>query len=164
MIDNRTGKSIEVPIEQNSIPATALKKLAVKGTQAVGSAPNNRPEDELEAGIRVYDPGFVPLYFSSFLFAPMEEKSLMHAVYRFMNTAVIKSRITYINGSAGELRYRSDPTSLFHTIHIHELLLILSPITQGLSDRTAGRKEHLSRGVLFVTLRRIAHQASIPTL
>ncbi|KAI9611938.1 hypothetical protein H4Q26_008027 [Puccinia striiformis f. sp. tritici PST-130] len=75
---------IEVPIDQNSIPATALKKLAVKGTQATGSAPSNRPEDELEAGIRVYDPGF-------------------------MNTAVIKSRITYINGTAGELRYRGYP-------------------------------------------------------
>ncbi|PLW04989.1 hypothetical protein PCANC_07541 [Puccinia coronata f. sp. avenae] len=84
VIDNRTGKSIQVPIEHNAIPATALKKLAVKGVQAAGSAPDNRPEDELEAGIRVYDPGF-------------------------MNTAVIKSRITYINGSAGELRYRGYP-------------------------------------------------------
>jgi hypothetical protein len=58
VIDNRTGKSIQVPIEHNAIPATALKKLAVKGVQAAGSAPDNRPEDELEAGIRVYDPGY----------------------------------------------------------------------------------------------------------
>ncbi|KAA1084985.1 hypothetical protein PGTUg99_001634 [Puccinia graminis f. sp. tritici] len=86
VIDNRTGKRIEVDIEQNSIPATALKKLSIKKDdhQSNNKASSSRPEDELEAGIRVYDPGF-------------------------MNTAVIKSKITYINGAAGELRYRGYP-------------------------------------------------------
>ncbi|KAH9809965.1 citrate synthase-like protein [Melampsora americana] len=83
IIDHRTGKSIEVPIENNSIPATALKRLSIK-LNSNSSIQSNRPEDELEAGLRVFDPGF-------------------------MNTAVIKSQITYINGTAGELRYRGYP-------------------------------------------------------
>lgn len=53
--DNRTGQSIQVPITNNSIPATALKKLSLRPS----SSPSNRPEDEVEAGVRIYDPGYV---------------------------------------------------------------------------------------------------------
>ncbi|KAI8447640.1 citrate synthase-like protein [Phakopsora pachyrhizi] len=81
--DNRTGKTITVPISNNSIPATAFKQLSVKPDSNLRSK-NSRPEDDIETGIRVYDPGF-------------------------MNTAVIQSKITYINGGAGELRYRGYP-------------------------------------------------------
>ncbi|GAA5949558.1 hypothetical protein JCM10213_002598 [Rhodosporidiobolus nylandii] len=73
--DNRTGKTITVPIERNSIPATALKKLVKKRGEG------EREEDEVEGGIRVYDPGF-------------------------MNTAVMQSRITFIDGERGILRHR----------------------------------------------------------
>lgn len=40
-----------------------------------------REEDEIEGGLRIYDPGY-------------------------MNTAVVQSRITYIDGERGILRYR----------------------------------------------------------
>ncbi|KAI0971113.1 citrate synthase-like protein [Xylaria arbuscula] len=45
---------------------------------------NDREEDETEQGLRVFDPGY-------------------------MNTAVINSKITYINGQQGILRYRGYP-------------------------------------------------------
>ncbi|GAA5998023.1 uncharacterized protein JCM10292_002269 [Rhodotorula paludigena] len=78
--DNRTGKTIVVPIERNSIPATALKKLARKQDAQQG----DKLEDEVEGGLRVYDPGF-------------------------MNTAVVQSRITFIDGEKGILRHRGYP-------------------------------------------------------
>ncbi|RPA80530.1 hypothetical protein BJ508DRAFT_377048 [Ascobolus immersus RN42] len=76
--DNRTGKTVTIPITNNSIPATAF--TALKAPTTAGK----RQEDDLGNGIRVYDPGF-------------------------MNTAAIKSRITYIDGDAGELRHRGYP-------------------------------------------------------
>ncbi|MBW0465485.1 hypothetical protein O181_005200 [Austropuccinia psidii MF-1] len=84
VVDNRTGKSIQVPIRHNAISSTAFKQLSIDGIKATGAHKDNRPEDELESGLRVYDPGF-------------------------MNTAVIQSQITYINGTAGKLRYRGYP-------------------------------------------------------
>ncbi|GAA5924664.1 uncharacterized protein JCM15063_005702 [Sporobolomyces koalae] len=77
--DNRTGKTITVPIENNSIPATAFKQLSKKQ-----AGEGERAEDEIEAGLRVFDPGF-------------------------MNTAVIQSRISFIDGTRGILRYRGYP-------------------------------------------------------
>ncbi|GAA5952696.1 hypothetical protein JCM21900_000406 [Sporobolomyces salmonicolor] len=76
--DNRTGKTINVPIEHNAIPATAFKALRKK----LGKG--ERAEDEVEGGLRVFDPGF-------------------------MNTAVIQSKITFIDGEKGILRYRGYP-------------------------------------------------------
>jgi citrate synthase len=60
--DHRTGSSIDVPIEDGAIHATALKQL----------------------GLMSYDPAF-------------------------LNTASVKSRVTYIDGDAGILRYRGYP-------------------------------------------------------
>ncbi|GAA6064124.1 hypothetical protein JCM10212_006763 [Sporobolomyces blumeae] len=77
--DNRTGRTIVVSIEHNAIASTAFKKLN-KDKPGFG----DRAEDEVEAGIRVYDPGF-------------------------MNTAVIKSKISFIDGGKGILRYRGYP-------------------------------------------------------
>ncbi|BGO88887.1 hypothetical protein NBRC10512_002244 [Rhodotorula toruloides] len=79
--DNRTGKTITVPVEHNAIPATAFKKLRKDGPEA---EQGDRQEDEVEGGIRVYDPGF-------------------------MNTAVLQSRITFIDGERGILRHRGYP-------------------------------------------------------
>lgn len=77
VVDNRTGKTYEIPIKNNSIPATDFKKIKAQ--------PNgDRPEDETEQGLRVYDPAY-------------------------MNTAVVNSKITYINGLEGILRYRGYP-------------------------------------------------------
>ena len=77
VVDNRTGKSYEVPIKNNSILATDFKKIKAH-------ADGDRPEDETEQGLRVYDPAF-------------------------FNTAVVQSKITYINGLEGVLRYRGYP-------------------------------------------------------
>ena len=77
VIDNRTGKSFELPIKHNSISATEFKKIRAQ-TQ------HDRPEDETSQGLRVYDPAY-------------------------MNTAVVESKITYINGQDGVLRYRGYP-------------------------------------------------------
>jgi citrate synthase len=67
--DNRTGKSYELPIEDNTIRALDLRKI------------KTGPED---FGLMAYDPAFT-------------------------NTASCKSRITYIDGDKGILRYRGYP-------------------------------------------------------
>lgn len=79
VIDNRTGKSYELPIQHNAVLATDIKKIKADETQA-----GDRAEDETNQGLRVYDPAY-------------------------MNTAVVQSKITYINGQEGILRYRGYP-------------------------------------------------------
>ncbi|CEJ93696.1 Putative Citrate synthase [[Torrubiella] hemipterigena] len=78
VIDNRTGKSYELPIKHNSILATDIKKINAQ------PQPNDRAEDETTQGLRIFDPAY-------------------------MNTAVVESKITYINGQDGILRYRGYP-------------------------------------------------------
>ncbi|KAG6317497.1 hypothetical protein E4U22_006192, partial [Claviceps purpurea] len=75
--DNRTGKTYDLPIENNAVRATDIKKIKA-------NSPHDRPEDETNQGLRVYDPAY-------------------------MNTAVVQSKITYINGQDGILRYRGYP-------------------------------------------------------
>ena len=67
--DNRTGKSYEVPITNDTIRASDLRKIKV---------------DEADFGMMSYDPAF-------------------------SNTASCVSRITYIDGDQGILRYRGYP-------------------------------------------------------
>lgn len=67
--DNRTGKTYEVPIEDNTIRALDLRKITTG------------PDD---FGIMAYDPAYT-------------------------NTASCKSRITFIDGDKGILRYRGYP-------------------------------------------------------
>src|SRR3989339_1636872 len=69
ILDNRTGKKYEVPIDHDTIRATDLRQIKVK-------------DDDF--GMMTYDPAF-------------------------MNTAAVKSRITYIDGDKGILRYRGYP-------------------------------------------------------
>jgi citrate synthase len=69
IIDNRTGKQYELPIENETIKAMDLRQI--KAT----------PDD---FGLMTYDPAF-------------------------MNTASCKSRITFIDGDKGILRYRGYP-------------------------------------------------------
>jgi citrate synthase len=68
VIDNRTGKKYEVPIQNGAIKATDLFQIKVNGDE----------------GLVSYDPGF-------------------------MNTASCQSKITYIDGDKGILRYRGYP-------------------------------------------------------
>ena len=67
--DNRTGQTYEIPIENETIPASALRQIKVN------------PDD---FGLMAYDPGYG-------------------------NTASAKSKITYIDGDNGILRYRGYP-------------------------------------------------------
>lgn len=80
VIDNRTGKTIIVPITHNSIPATALKTLKLP------PSPESKELDldDTANGIRVYDPAF-------------------------LNTAAISSKITFIDGDRGFLMHRGYP-------------------------------------------------------
>jgi citrate synthase len=68
VVDNRTGKQYEIPIEHDAIRASELKQIL---------SPNGQ-------GLMSYDPAF-------------------------LNTAACKSRITYIDGDKGILRYRGYP-------------------------------------------------------
>jgi len=67
--DNRTGKTYEIPVENNTIRALDLRQIRVK-------------DDDF--GMMSYDPAF-------------------------MNTAFVKSRVTFIDGEKGILRYRGYP-------------------------------------------------------
>ncbi|KAK9469694.1 citrate synthase-like protein [Lipomyces arxii] len=78
VIDNRTGKTIEIEIKDNSVPATAFAQL--KSSYADGE----RPENDTPYGLRILDPSF-------------------------MNTAMISSEITYIDGNKGFLMHRGYP-------------------------------------------------------
>jgi citrate synthase len=69
VVDNRTGKSYEIPIENGTIRATDLRQIKTAAE---------------DFGLMAYDPGF-------------------------MNTAACKSRITFIDGDKGILRYRGYP-------------------------------------------------------
>src|SRR5256885_3140448 len=69
IVDNRTGKTYEVPIENGTIRALDLRKI-------------KSGDDDF--GLMSYDPAFT-------------------------NTASCKSRITYIDGDKGILRYRGYP-------------------------------------------------------
>ncbi|PFH52920.1 hypothetical protein AMATHDRAFT_55785 [Amanita thiersii Skay4041] len=76
--DNRTGKVFTIPIQDNTVSATAFKDMKAP------LIPGEREENETDKGLRVADKGF-------------------------LNTAIIRSEITYINGEAGVLRYRGYP-------------------------------------------------------
>jgi len=69
IVDNRTGNSYELPIQNDTIKAIDLRKIKV---------------DSDEFGMMTYDPGYD-------------------------NTAACKSKITFIDGDKGILRYRGYP-------------------------------------------------------
>ena len=67
--DNRTGQTIDLPIEDDTIPAIGLRQLKAQAD---------------DFGMMVYDPGYT-------------------------NTASCKSRVTFVDGDRGILRYRGYP-------------------------------------------------------
>ncbi|MEE9904345.1 citrate synthase [Chlorobium sp.] len=69
IVDNRTGRSYEIPVENGSINTMDLRNIKTS---------------EEDFGLLGYDPGY-------------------------LNTASCKSRITYIDGDKGILRYRGYP-------------------------------------------------------
>ena len=86
IIDNRTGKKYDIPVQNGAIKATDLFQIKVS-------------DDE---GLVSYDPGF-------------------------MNTASCQSKITYIDGDKGILRYRGYPIEQLaeQSIYLETAYLIL---------------------------------------
>ncbi|MBN8730378.1 MAG: citrate synthase [Acidobacteria bacterium] len=97
--DNRTGKTIEVPIEHGTVRATDLRQLRL---------------DAQDFGIITYDPGY-------------------------MNTGSCRSRITFIDGDQGILRYRGYPIEQLaeQSTHLECSWLILNGELPVRSDLTA---------------------------
>lgn len=94
VVDNRTGRSYNIPITQNSIQATDFHNI---------KSPRNaeNPVEQNNAGIRIFDPGF-------------------------QNTACMESKITYVDGDAGEIAYRGIPVAdLFHSGRPFEHIVFL---------------------------------------
>ncbi|KAF8501691.1 peroxysomal citrate synthase [Russula emetica] len=97
--DNRTGKTYNVPIKDNTVSAAAFKAIAAPLRSG------ERVENETPKGLRVSDKGF-------------------------LNTAVIQSQITYIDGEAGILRYRGYPIEPIeqlaqHSTHLETAYLLI---------------------------------------
>ena len=88
IVDNRTGRSYEIPVENGTIRATDLRQI------------KESPDD---FGLMTYDPAF-------------------------MNTASCRSRITFIDGDRGILRYRGYPIEQLarQSSYLEVALLILS--------------------------------------
>ncbi|KAF9048618.1 peroxysomal citrate synthase [Panaeolus papilionaceus] len=83
------------------ISDNSISATAFKDMKAP-SAPGEREENETEKGLRVADKGF-------------------------LNTAVIRSEITYIDGEAGVLRYRGYPIEqlALHSSHLETAYLLI---------------------------------------
>ncbi len=75
ILDCRTGKSYEIPIEHNAVEASDFSKIRVE------DAAEKPLPDQLSDGLRIVDEGF-------------------------HNTAVSKSRITFLDATKGRLYYR----------------------------------------------------------
>ncbi|KAI0303804.1 peroxysomal citrate synthase [Multifurca ochricompacta] len=104
--DNRTGKTYTVPMaatlrDDYSIKDNTISATAFKAI-AAPLKPGEREENETPKGLRVSDKGF-------------------------LNTAVIQSQITYIDGDAGVLRYRGYPIEELaqHSTHLETAYLLI---------------------------------------
>ena len=88
IVDNRTGRSYEIPVENGTIRAMDVRQI------------KESPDD---FGLMTYDPAF-------------------------MNTASCRSRITFIDGDRGILRYRGYPIEQLarQSSYLEVALLILS--------------------------------------
>ncbi|KAG8767729.1 hypothetical protein FRC15_005510, partial [Serendipita sp. 397] len=89
VIDNRNGKQYEIPISvtqhDTSIPASAFKDIVhVRSTTIREKDGKGVKQQQEKQGLRITDRGF-------------------------LNTAVIQSNITFIDGDKGILRYRGYP-------------------------------------------------------
>jgi len=95
--DNRTGQTYTVPISADN----SIDATAFKAMKAKPGE-GEREENETEQGLRVYDPSY-------------------------LNTAVVRSQITYIDGERGILRYRGYPIEQLaeHSTFLETAYLIL---------------------------------------
>ncbi|KAF2113638.1 citrate synthase [Lophiotrema nucula] len=74
VLDNRTGRMYTIPVERNAVSA-------IDFAQIKGSTFGADPVDRVDAGLRVFDPGF-------------------------LNTAVVESSMTFVDGKQGTIHYR----------------------------------------------------------
>lgn len=136
--DERTGKTYSVPCARLQHFAHLLNTFATRIVNNTIQAtafrdikaprkPGEREENETERGLRVADRGF-------------------------MNTAVIESTITYIDGDNGILRYRCVRLCVYKQVHSRH---------QRISDRAARRALIVSRSRVPAHLRRAAHRTPI---
>ena len=111
IIDNRTGKKYDIPVQNGAIKATDLFQIKVS-------------EDE---GLVSYDPGF-------------------------MNTASCHSKITYIDGDKGILRYRGYPIEQLaeQSTYLETAYLILYGELPG--------KSELAQWIGNITIHSIIHE------
>ncbi|HET9297113.1 MAG TPA: citrate synthase [Candidatus Binatia bacterium] len=111
IIDNRTGKKYDIPVQNGAIKATDLFQIKVS-------------EDE---GLVSYDPGF-------------------------MNTASCLSKITYIDGDKGILRYRGYPIEQLaeQSTYLETAYLILYGELPG--------KSELAQWIGNITIHSIIHE------
>ncbi|KAL0577135.1 hypothetical protein V5O48_004849 [Marasmius crinis-equi] len=139
--DNRTGKTYEIPIEDNTVPATAFKSIAAPRVKG------EREENETEKGLRVSDKGF-------------------------LNTAVMRSEITYIDGEAGVLRYRGYPIEqlAIHSNHLETAYLLIYGSLPTASQYEVFQREVMHHSIVhsdaeqfFRSFRYDAHPMSILT-
>lgn len=75
VLDQRTGRTYDIPIEHNAIRASDFSSIKLEGETKAPFV------DQVSDGLRVYDDGF-------------------------QNTAVRKSRITFLDATKGRLYYR----------------------------------------------------------
>ncbi|EAU85625.2 hypothetical protein CC1G_06338 [Coprinopsis cinerea okayama7 len=117
--DNRTGKVYTIPIQNNSIPATAFKDIKAP------FQPGERKENETDKGLRVQDKGY-------------------------LNTAVMRSEITYIDGEAGVLRYRGYPIEQLavHSNHLETAYLLIYGSLPTRAQYATWEREVLHHGVM----------------
>jgi len=139
--DNRTGKTYNIPIIDNSISATDFKAISAP------LAPGEREENETDKGLRVSDRGF-------------------------LNTAVLRSEITYIDGEAGVLRYRGYPIEqlAMHSSHLESAYLLIYGSLPTKLQLNAWQDEILRHSIIhsdaeqfFRSFRYDAHPMSILT-
>src|ERR1043166_7346217 len=100
IIDNRTGKKYEIPVHDGMINTNDLRQIKTS---------------EEDFGLGGYDPGFMNTAActrpksSSEVLIWKEDFGLGGYDPGFMNTAACTSRVTYIDGDNGILRYRGYP-------------------------------------------------------
>ncbi|KAF8643266.1 hypothetical protein AX16_009150 [Volvariella volvacea WC 439] len=128
------------------IEDNSVQATAFKAIKAA-KAPGEREENETEKGLRIADKGF-------------------------LNTAVLRSEITYIDGDAGVLRYRGYPIEqlALHSSHLETAYLLLYGSLPTKSQYEVFEKEVMHHSVMhadaeqfFRSFRYDAHPMAILT-
>ncbi|KAJ3577549.1 hypothetical protein NPX13_g3013 [Xylaria arbuscula] len=97
VIDSRTGKSYQIPIDDGYIRAADIGKISILESKSE----ENAKEPQIARGLRILDAGY-------------------------QNTACVESSITFIDGHRGVIRYRGqDIQHLFHNQVYEDVMHLL---------------------------------------